>query len=226
MTKIKVSGLTRPQDAELAVAEGVDMLACVFVASSPRYVTLEQAWAIRRLVPATVSLVGIFVDTPPPLVMRVLDSCQLDAAQLFGREPKADVDALQPRAFKGIVARTAEDVERAFALYLGGRFARVDPQRPGFMVHLTESVGQMWEVISGRAARVPLLVAASGLHAESAHEVIGAARPWGLDVWDAVEASPGIIDASKLRAFVAAVREADRSLAAKAAAAPPDRKRG
>lgn len=213
MTHIKISGITRPQDAELAVEAGADWVACVFNVDSPRYVTISQAISIRRCVSAGTKLVGIFVDTPAPLVQRVVDSCYLDCAQFFGRESRAEVEAVHPAAFKGIVAADTATLDHAVHTFLG-RWVKFSPDHPALMVHLTGPIGSTWELVAGRSTRAPILLAASGLTAATAADAIAAAHPWGVDVWDAVESAPGQLDPVRLREFVAAVHDADHSFGA------------
>jgi phosphoribosylanthranilate isomerase len=204
--RIKISGLTRPLDAEIAAEAGADLAACVFYARSPRYVTTGEAWAIRRALPSAIPLVGVFVDTPTPLVQMIMDHCQLAAAQLFGVETTAEVAALRPHAFKAVTARTPEEVEQAAQRYLTRRVRHGPP--PFLLLHLTGPIEREWQLAAALAARGPLLLAAGALGAETAARAIAAANPWGLDVWDAVEAEPGQLDRSKTLELVAAVREA------------------
>lgn len=213
MTRIKISGITHADDAALAASLGVDLVACVFNAQSRRYVTVEQAWAIRRALGPTVRFVGVFVDTPPPLVERVAETCQLDLVQLFGSESRADLDAVGFAAFKAVTVADAEAVDgvvRSFAAT--GRRAR-RPDSPGLLLHLTGALGTAWDVAAGPSSRVPLLLAASGLMPDTVEAAIATVRPWGVDVWDAVEAEPGRLDPIRLRAFIRAVRSADSALA-------------
>lgn len=210
-TRIKVSGITDPEDARLAVAAGVDMVACVFYARSPRYVTLPMAWAIRRELPVEVKMVGVFVDAPLPLVQQVVHHCALDHAQLFGTEPRAEVEALRPHAFKALTVDQPDGVERLARAHLGSRPARLDP--PVLLLNLRRGARDAWACVASTAARVPILLASSALSPDSVRAAIEGARPWGVDVWDVVERAPGRLDPKRLEAFVAAVREADRALA-------------
>jgi phosphoribosylanthranilate isomerase len=82
-TRIKITGVTTPDDADMAAAHGVDMVACVLNPSSPRYVTSERVWEIRRALRGRALLVGVFADVPDLIVQRLMDHCQFDAAQLF-----------------------------------------------------------------------------------------------------------------------------------------------
>lgn len=65
MTRIKICGLTRPQDVDAAVAAGADAIGLVFHPQSPRYVDLTQAVALVRRIPPLVTVVGLFVNAAP-----------------------------------------------------------------------------------------------------------------------------------------------------------------
>jgi phosphoribosylanthranilate isomerase len=210
MTRIKLSGVVRPEDADLAGRLGIDLLAVVFHAASPRYVDTQRVWDIRDALGGRAALVGVFSDAPLPIVQRLVDHCRLPYAQLFGAEPRAVVEAIRPAAFK------AESVDSESALgsvvkTYGTRQA-AGPERPGLLVNLTGALAGEWHVVSGPARRVSLLLASPGLTPETVGHAVAVARPWGVDVWDAVEEAPGRVDAGRLEAFVGAVREADGRL--------------
>jgi phosphoribosylanthranilate isomerase len=203
LTRIKVSGITTAADATTAVLAGADAVACVFNPDSPRYVTLEAAWTVRRAVPPGILFVGIFADTPPPIVQRIASHCGLDRTQLFGRETRDQVEALRG-AFKAVTASELSQVDEAARAYLGKRAAPA----PELLLHLSGGIDAAWSVAARVTRLGSVLLASSAMRdVEQAAEAVRIARPWGVDVWDAVEAEPGHLDAAKLRDFVAAVRE-------------------
>jgi phosphoribosylanthranilate isomerase len=83
---VKICGITRSQDAELAAGLGASALGFVFWPDSPRYVAPELAASIAANLPATVLKVGVFVDQPAELVAGMMDDVGLDVAQLHGHE--------------------------------------------------------------------------------------------------------------------------------------------
>jgi len=207
LTRIKVSGISEPADAEMAVALGVDIVACVFYAGSPRYVTATQAMAIRRVLPPAVSLAGIFVDTPTPLVQRLTTLCNLDLVQLFGAEPRSTVEALGATAFKAITVSEPASLTETVQAFLGRRGR--SEHRPAFLLHLAGDLAHAWDVAAEPAAQAPILLASTALDARTAADAIGTTHPWGLDVWEGVEREPGRLEPARVAEFVAAVREAD-----------------
>ena len=119
MTRIKLSGVTHPGDAATAAELGVDIVGCVFYAKSPRYVTMAQALEIWRVLPAHVHLAGIFVDTPSPVVQNIAAHVRLDMVQLFGSEPRSELETLGARAFKAVTVRQPAEIDAALNDYLG-----------------------------------------------------------------------------------------------------------
>ena len=92
---VKICGITRPQDAELAVSLGANALGFVFWPHSPRCVNVEAARAMAENMPVNVLKVGVFVDQPADDVMRIMDDVGLDVAQLHGHE-SPDIAGLSP----------------------------------------------------------------------------------------------------------------------------------
>ena len=82
MTRIKVCGNTRPEDIDLAVELGVDLLGFIFT-SSKRQVHVDQVKAVIARVPDTVERVGVFVDEPPQQIAEVAEACGLTAVQVY-----------------------------------------------------------------------------------------------------------------------------------------------
>lgn len=206
MTRVKLTGSTRTADAEAAVELGIDVLAWVFYARSPRYVTAARVWEMRRLLPPHVARHGVFVDTPPPLVQRVVDQLSLDAAQLFGAESRQDVESITPHAYKGVTVASAAECEVAGRAFGARRGRRGDP---GLLVHLAHDRTRSWRELAAIARKLPLVVGVPSADEDTIYRLVRDVRPWAIDVWEAVETEPGRLDASRLAAVVAAVRAAD-----------------
>lgn len=207
MTRIKISGLVTPRDAEVVAGLGVDYAACIFYAPSPRYVTIETAVDIRRTLPSHVRLVGVFVDTPTPIVQRIVHHCRLDYAQLFGAETRASVEMLRPHAFKAVTVSAASDVEGVLRTFVG-RFGP-NEEHPALVLHYADTVATPWAETPADIERMPLFLASRHIDAASVGSTVAASKPWGIDVWNSVESEPGKLDYTRLEDFVGAVREAD-----------------
>jgi len=214
MTRIKVCGIRTVHDAERCVELGVDTLGLNFWPGTPRCVSVEEAWAIRRAVGEAAVTVGLFVDVTVDEIRRVREEVGLDWVQLHGHEPPEILDALLPRAYKAIrVPRgegvTAAEVAQGCARYGGDRIL-VDASVAG----MVGGTGQTfdWELVAEVAARRKLILA-GGITSENAEAAIETVHPWQLDSASGVESAPGVKDIAKVRAFVEAVRRADERAA-------------
>lgn len=207
-TRIKICGLTSPQDAALAVAAGADALGVVF-ADSPRCVSLDRAREVFAAVPLFVSRVGVFVDPGPDFVATAVRELRLDAVQFSGGEDpwrcaSAPVPAIKALRVAGITDR------KAIEIYWGKVGAiLLDTNVPG-MAGGT-GVPFDWAAAGPLPDWVPVIVA-GGLNHANVAEAIATLRPYAVDVSSGVEAAPGVKDPVLLRAFCAAVREADREV--------------
>lgn len=206
MTRVKLTGLTVTADAVAAAELGIDVVAWVFYARSPRYITAAQAWEMQRELPPHVLRHGVFVDTPPPLVQRVVDQMSLDAAQLFGAESRQDVEAIAPHAYKGVTVATPTECETAGRAFGARRGRRADP---GLLIHLAHDRVRAWRELASIARKNDLVVGVSSADEDAIFRLVTEVRPWAIDVWEAVETEPGHLDASRLAAIIAAVRAAD-----------------
>jgi phosphoribosylanthranilate isomerase len=210
VTRIKICGVTLPDDAARAAALGVELVGLNFWPRSRRHVAPERgpllASAARAAGPT--QIVGVFVDPDLDEVAAVHALVQLDIIQLHGDETPdtcARIAAATGRpVWKAIAVRSTQDVERlevwpADAILLdapvvgrGGAGARFDHQ-----------------IACEARRRHPArrIVLAGGLDPGNVAAAIAQVRPWAVDVASGVEAGPGVKAPHKLEAFVAAVRE-------------------
>ena len=204
MTRIKCCGMTRVEDALLAARLGADAIGLVFTARSPRRVELQQAKVICQALPPFIATVALFMDDDAALVREVISVVQPDLLQFHGQESDAWCVQFGARYLKAIAMG-----EGAAALLR----LHDHPHAAGLLLDghgLGEAGG------SGRAfdwSRMPdgleqPLILAGGLNPENVAAAIRIARPWAVDVASGVEAAPGIQDAAKMAAFIAAVRHA------------------
>jgi phosphoribosylanthranilate isomerase len=204
-TRIKVCGVTRPEDARLAAALGVDALGFVFWPRSPRYVTAAQAAAIASMLPPMIWTVGVFVDQPMEDIRRIAAEVRLNAVQLHGDEPTTSWGLVPGVCIKAVGAGEAFTAA-SIAAWPAGVYPladALDPVRRG-------GTGQRADWAAAAAiARVRPTLLAGGLDAANVGDAIARVRPYAVDVSSGVERSPGIKDPSRLRAFVEAVAAAD-----------------
>lgn len=196
---VKICGITTVDDALCAADAGADWIGLNFWPRSPRCVTHDAARAIGGAVGARVRKVGVFVNASRDAIDATVAAAGLDLVQLHGDEPPELVRAFGDRAIKAVRLRGATPIARyAPALLL------LDGDAPGFG---GGGVPLDWLMAADLAARHRLILA-GGLTPDNVAEAIRTVRPVGVDVASGVESSPGVKDAARVRAFVAAARQA------------------
>ncbi|MFC4298450.1 MAG: phosphoribosylanthranilate isomerase [Castellaniella sp.] len=216
-TRVKICGLTRPQDLDAAVAAGADAIGLVFYPPSRRCLTLEQAAALRARVPAFVGVTALFVNPEARLVQQVIETVRPDLLQFHGEETPGFCAGFETRHVKAFRAgapglATAAELARACAAYgraAGWLFdsysAGYGGSGSGFDTALLAEVP--------RDAGTPALILSGGLKAETVGGQIVALAPFAVDVSSGVESAPGIKDPERIQAFMRAVRAADAARA-------------
>ncbi len=204
-TRVKICGITRPQDGLAAAAAGAHAIGLVFHPASSRYVTVQQACAIVAVLPPLVSVVGLFVDAAEGVIRGVLAQVALDLLQFHGGEPPQDCRRYGRRYLKALHVQPGVDLTAAAAPYSDAAGLLLDAFVPG----TPGGSGQTfdWAVVPAGLPR-PLMLA-GGLDAGNVAAAIGRVRPWAVDVSSGVETAPGIKDAARIGAFMQAVREGD-----------------
>jgi phosphoribosylanthranilate isomerase len=209
MTVIKICGLRTIEQALVALEAGANMLGFIF-APARRQVTPAQVAAIGAAVRAApggrqVGLAGVFVNEAPARMAALADECGLDALQLSGDEHEGvarhlPADRTLLKAIRLLDTEAEQGWLRTEALLL------VDAHVPG--AYGGAGVIADWERAAELARRRPIVLA-GGLTPDNVAIAIDRVRPWGVDVSSGVE-TDGVKDTAKIRAFVAAVRAADR----------------
>jgi phosphoribosylanthranilate isomerase len=205
-TRIKICGITSPEAALAAADAGADAVGFVFVPGTPRHVEPEHAFEIMGSLPPMVTTVGVFRDATLDEFIDIEQRCPTDLSQLHGSEPEGLVRDCGPRLVRGI---------RFDPATIADELARWDAIEEVDAILVDGSAGGGGEAFDWRALVEPMsristpVILAGGLHAGNVGEAIGACRPFAVDVSSGVEASPGVKDPDKVRAFCQAVREAD-----------------
>jgi len=205
MTRVKICGITRPEDALAAVRLGADAIGLVFYAKSPRHVSPQQALEITRVLPPFVSSVGLFVNPAPSEVETVLQTLHLDLLQFHGEEPAELCRHFRVPYVKAVRVKPGLDLVQYAASYRDARGLLLD----AFVEGAHGGTGQSfdWELIP---AGLPMpVVLSGGLDAANVAAAIKQVRPWAVDVSSGVESAKGIKDAARMAAFMQGVRDAD-----------------
>ena len=200
MTRIKICGLTRPEDVRYVNTAKPDW--CGFILNFPssrRNVTPEQARALRAGLDPDIRPVGVFVDRPAEEVAALLNSGVISVAKLHGREDDAYISVLRTLA-PGCV------VWRAFQLRSQADLAAADASGADLvLLDNGRGTGQTFDWSLAGSVHRPFLLA-GGLTPESIPRAVAALRPYGLDLSSGVE-TDGVKDPAKIQAAVTAARE-------------------
>jgi phosphoribosylanthranilate isomerase len=225
MTWVKICGTTNLEDALTAVEAGADAVGFVFYEKSPRNISVEVAREIVGKLPECVEKVGVFVNEPDSQVARIADRAGLGAVQVYPLNGDDDVLSIDC-ALKGFIGRlvvaipsgritSGDSFTRTFSRELLSRASAVLIDSGGSRQPGGTGIAFDWsnaaDNVKAISEIVPVMIA-GGLTAENVSEAIGILKPWGVDVVSGVEARPGKKDPEKVRAFVRAVREAERLL--------------
>lgn len=216
-TRIKICGLTRPEDVQAVVSAGADAIGLVFYPGSPRYVSPAHAAALARTLPPFVQTVGLFVDAAEAELAEVLAQVPLNLLQFHGNETPERCHALAQLARRPFLRafRVKSDTGAADLLECENRYRTASPWFCGLLLdtYVEEFGGSGkvfdWSVIPKDLA--PRVVLSGGLSVQNATGAVSRVRPYAVDISSGVEASKGIKDAAKIRAFIEAVRLADQT---------------
>jgi phosphoribosylanthranilate isomerase len=198
VTVVKICGVRRAEDAEVAVAAGADMIGVVFWQPSPRAASEEQARRVREAVPAGVPLVGVFVDEEPERIDELIESVGLDRVQLHGSEPIALIERYGERAIRGVRDGDVSGVPEGVPVVY---------DRPWGETRDIEALYAHWRLASKLVAGRRLLLAGR-LDPDNVAQAVREVRPYGVDCASGVESAAGIKDHERVRRFVAAAKEA------------------
>lgn len=204
MTQIKCCGMTRVEDALLAARLGADAIGVVLTARSRRQVTMLKAREIVTAMPPFVATVALFMDDDVELVRQVLDEVRPTLLQFHGSESD------------DWCAQFGHPFLKAAAMGEGAAALPRLREYPHAIGLLLDSHGMGEAGGSGRTFDWSLLptdlvqpwILAGGLNPDNVAEAVRTAQPWAVDVASGIEISPGIKDAAKMAAFIAAVRQA------------------
>lgn len=201
MTKIKLCGLMRPEDAEAANELKPDFAGLVFWERSRRFVDQDQAKLLRQILEPSIPVVGVFVDQPMDRILELLDQDILQMAQLHGHESEEELNYLKVRSGRPVIraVKVRSEKDLLFARHSAADYILLDNGT---------GTGETfdWTLMDDRLAR-PIFLA-GGLNEENVKDAICRYHPYAVDVSSGIE-TEGRKDPEKMKRFVRAVREAD-----------------
>ena len=225
MTWIKICGITNLEDALTAVNAGADALGFVFYEKSPRKVEPEMAREIVASLPPRIEKIGVFFNASPEEIRAVTSTGGVTVIQVGVDVTKIQGQTECPSCFEQLT-EGEPGIKLMPVLSMQGK----RPEGPAMMwnpkavyAFLLDSgfggqpggTGQAFDWAANEAATEVIkslgrVIVAGGLTPSNVAEAMHILKPWGVDVSSGVEANPGKKDPHKVRAFIAAVRNADR----------------
>lgn len=205
-TRVKICGITRPQDALAAAQAGADAIGLVFYPASPRAVEIDQAGEIVEALPPFVTTVGLFVDAGEAEIRRILEVIPLDLLQFHGDETPDACRRYGRPYLKALRMREQADVIATAKHYHDAAGLLLDTYKAG----QPGGTGERFDWRRIPATLPKPIVLAGGLTPENVAEAVLMARPYGVDVSGGVEAQKGIKDVYKIQSFIAEVERGDR----------------
>ena len=200
--RIKICGLTRPEDARCASGLGVDAIGLNFYPPSPRFLGVSAACAVRASIPAFVTSVAVFVNPGAEEVRRVIGEVGVDMLQFHGTEPAGFCEGFGLPYIKAIAMREGVDLAASVREYPSAAAWLLD-------VHDTGKWGGTGRTFDWSAVRLESggsferpIVLAGGLAPENVEDAVRRVRPFAVDVCGGVESAGGIKDEARLAAFV------------------------
>jgi len=208
--RVKICGLRTPADVAAVARAGAAYAGFVFFPRSPRHLELEAARDLVLTAPPGLAKVALVVDASDDDLAQILEHVPVDMLQLHGKESPVRVQAVRARfglpVMKAVGVAGPEDLA---ALTEYGRMADqilVDA-KPGPGAELPGGNGLAfdWRLVAGRRWPVPWMLA-GGLTAENVARAVHLTGARQVDVSSGVESAPGVKDADRIAAFVAAAK--------------------
>jgi phosphoribosylanthranilate isomerase len=208
--RVKICGLTRPEDIEVLVRVRAAYLGLNFYPPSPRAVSPEQARAIALAAPPGLARVGLFVDAEDAMIEAVLARVPLDLLQLHGHEAPERVADVRARfglpVMKAVGIATEADLPALDEQARAADMLLVDAKpAPGAALPGGNGLAFDWRLIAGRRWPVPWMLA-GGLTPANVADAIRLTGARQVDVSSGVERAPGVKDPARIEAFVAALQ--------------------
>lgn len=206
--RVKICGLTRPQDVSAAVKGGAGYVGFVFFPKSPRHLDIETARGLAAEVPPGVAKVALTVNADDAALSALLDRVPIDILQLHGAETPDRVAEIRRMTglpvMKAVGIRDADDLAALDSYAAVADMILVDAKPPKeAALPGGNGIAFDWRLIAGRRWPVPWMLA-GGLSPDNVAEAVRLTGARQVDVSSGVESAPGVKDAARIAAFVAA----------------------
>ena len=203
MTRVKICGITRAEDALLAAELGASAIGFIFWPGSARFIAPERAAEIAAQLPSRIVCVGVFVDQTVEHMREVAAQVPLGAIQLHGNEPPEVTTRLLQPVIKavpvaaGFMPESVESIPSAVTVLLDAH----DPVKRGGTGRAIN-----WSLAATVARRRPVMLS-GGLNPINVRQALYMVRPYGIDLASGVESAPGVKDPDKLKQLFEALKD-------------------
>jgi phosphoribosylanthranilate isomerase len=202
--RVKICGITSPQDAVAAAEAGADAIGLMFYPQSARYLPPSAAKAVISELPPFVAKVGVFVNASVEEVRQLVEELGLEVIQFHGNETPEFCASFSKPVVKAFRVKDRESLlqlpEFQTSAFLLDSFV------PGQLGGTGAAFN--WDLaLEAKSCKRPIILA-GGLNASNVAQAVRAARPFAVDVSSGVESAPGIKDAGKMQAFIRAAKTA------------------
>ncbi len=204
-TRVKICGITSPDDGAAAARQGADAIGLIFYPPSPRLVTVARARAIADALPPFVARVAVFVNPSAAEVEEVVRGCRPDLLQFHGEESPELCRAFGVPYLRSLRVKRGIDLLESLSPFHDAAGWLLDAYRDDLYGGTGEAFD--WDLIPQRLARPVVL--SGGIDAGNVGEAIRRVRPWAVDVSSGVESAKGVKDERLIAALIAGVRNAD-----------------
>ena len=203
-TRVKICGITRPEDGAAAARLGVDAIGLVFYAKSPRAVDIKTAQAVCAALPGFVSVVSLFLNPEAVWVDEVLAEVPVDLIQFHGAEPAAFCRSFSRPYIKALGMADAR-LQELSASYHDARGLLLDSHAMGEAGGSGKAFD--WNSIPEDFRR--RIILAGGLNPDNIATAIQQVRPYAVDLSSGVESAPGIKDVARMTRLMNEVKRVD-----------------
>ncbi len=200
--KIKICGITRLEDAQLASELGAWALGFIFYRKSPRYIEPEQAAKIVAALSGRIRFAGVFVNSTLEEIEKIQKTSGIELVQLHGDETPEFCASVRTELIKAVRPRNQADID-ALSKFRSVRTFLIDAAVEGEYGGTGQTAN--WELAKAAMHHGEVFLS-GGLNPENVTEALRTVKPTGLDVSSGIESAPGIKDAARLRLLFENIR--------------------
>jgi len=204
-TRVKICGITRPEDAINAAQLGVDAIGMVFYSKSPRNIDVAQARAICDALPGFVTTVALFLNPEQSMVNRVISDVGVDLLQFHGTESASFCESFDRPYIKALGISGEDNIVEQVKSYSTARSVLLDSHVKG----AAGGTGETFDWLSVPEELRQQIILAGGLNPENVAQAIEQVRPYAVDLSSGVESAPGIKDINLMTRLMQQVKRVD-----------------